>query len=268
MAQLDTTVNRELPPPHGSKLPHILLWIIQIVALASPRFRGRSALFSVAILVLAVIANIEPCFTNNIAEAQPFTIAWSNYLSTLEKLVFHGDAAGPEPDFYRLDHEPGEALGYTGFGPYKLLWSIVLLINLRGVRWSYQVKNVPFTRPGEKRRAFLLRQIPNVIYYSLMADLMVQLGIRLFYTPVKGSIGAVNSKFLTLRHHNWIWSFSKSLVFGAQPYYFVCLQYNLCSIPAVLLGLSKPEVRISSRVSNMPEETFAILFYFLRISPT
>lgn len=240
--------NRELHSPTGSIIPHILLWAAQLVALASPPFRNRRILFSVTIASLAVFSQIDPHFTNDIAVAQPFTIGWSVYLAVLEKILFSADP-GPEANLWHVDKPAREALSYPAFGLSKLRWALVIMLNLRGVRWNFQVKNVPKAKPFT-RRSFLASQTLNLVYYVLMADLVVQLGIRLFYTGPDGRVGSLDSKYLTLQHRDWHWSFIKALVFGATPYYICSMQYTLFSIPAVLLGLSTPEVRIAMVVAT------------------
>ena len=240
--ELKLTPNRALHIPSGSILPHILLWALQLVALTSPPFHGRRAFFSVAILSLAVLSQINPHFTNDIALAQPFTIGWSIYLSTLEKILFSPDP-GPEASLWHVDKPAREALSYPALGLQKLRWAFVIMFNQRGVRWNFEVKNVPKAKKLS-RRPFLASQTLNLVYYVLMADLVAQLGIRLLYTAPNGQVGSFNSKYLTLRHPDWRWSFVKALIFGATPYYICCMQYTMFSIPAVLLGLSKPEVRV------------------------
>jgi len=232
--------NRALRSPTGSIITHLFLYAAQLLALTSPPFHGRRVLFSTSILALAMLSQVDPHFTNNIALAQPFTIGWSVYLSTLEKILFSA-APGPEANLWRIDKRAKEALSYPVFGLQKLKWALVIMINQRGVRWNFEVKNVPKARTLS-RRSFLAFQALNLIYYSLMADLTVQLGIRLHYTAPNGQVGSLNSKYLTLRHPDWRWSFFKAFIFGATPYYMCCMQYTLISIPAVLLRFSRPEV--------------------------
>ncbi|MCJ1458991.1 hypothetical protein MMC28_009368 [Mycoblastus sanguinarius] len=234
------TPNKTLRNPNGSIVPHILLWAVQLVALTSPPFRGRRTLCSVTILSLAILSQINPHFTNDIAIAQPFTIGWSVYLSTLEKILFSADP-GPEASLWHVDKPAQEALSYAAFGLSKIRWATVIMLNMRGVRWNFEVKNIPKANKCS-RRWFLAFQSLNLVYYMLMADLVVQLGIQMFYTGPDGQVGSLNNKYLTLRHPDWRWSFVKALVFGATPYYICCTQYTLFSIPAVCLGLSKAEV--------------------------
>lgn len=230
-----------LQAPTGSIIPHLLLWIFQLLGLLSPPFNGRRIIFAVAIMFMAILSQINPHFTNDIALAQPFTIGWSICLSTLEKILFSSDP-GPEADLWHVDKPAREALSFPGFGLQKLIWALVVMLNMRGIRWNYEVKNIPRPKQSLTRRHFFASQLLNLAYYSIMADVTVQLGIRLFYTATDGKGSILESKDLTLSHPDWRWSFMKALVFGATPYYICSLQYTLFSIPAVLLHLSKPEV--------------------------
>ncbi|KAL8648013.1 MAG: hypothetical protein Q9210_005225 [Variospora velana] len=241
--RLDTTPNYDLSPPTGSIIPYLVLWAVQLVALALPAFHGRRSLSALAIIVLAIVSHVNPHFTNDIALAQPFTIGWSVYLSTLEKIVFAAEP-GPEASFWHIDKPTQEALLLPALGFRKLKWALVLMFNMRGVRWNYQVRNVPKAKPMSKW-SFVFSQTLAAVYYMLAADLVVQLGIHLFYTASDGQVGALNTKYLTLRHRHWRWRFVKALVFGATPYYICCLQYTIGSVVAVALGLSEPQVSIT-----------------------
>lgn len=235
-----SSANLQLHTPTGSIIPHVLLWAIQPVALASPPFRGRCILSVMTIVAFAVFSQVHPHFTNDIALAQPFTIGWSVYLATLEKILFAADP-GPEASFWHIDKPAREAIDFAAFSYQKLRWAIALMFNMRGIRWNHEVKNIQKASTSSRSR-FLIAQVMAFLYYGLAADVFVQLGIRWFYTAPNGQVGDLNSKYLTLRHSDWRWSFAKAYVFGATPYFICCMQYTLFSILAVLLGLSKPEV--------------------------
>lgn len=241
--------NRQLRTPTGSTTPHVLLWIFQILALASPPFQGRRTVFAIVIIVLFCTSQVEPHCFNDLALAQPLSIEWANALSTLEKILFSAPP-GPESSLWRIDKPAGEALSFRAFGINKLRWAFVILVNLRGIRWNYQVKNVPVVR-AMRRRQWVLIQVANFAYYTLMADLMVHLGIRFFYSTPDGQVGMVNSKYLKLGHSDPRWSFIKALVFGATPYYLLSMQYTMFSIVAVFLGISEPKVCNETLTSNM-----------------
>ncbi|KAF4614376.1 hypothetical protein G7Y89_g15360 [Cudoniella acicularis] len=232
--------NRELATPTGSIIPHILLWLIQIITLSAPHFRGRRALFSCAIIFLAISALQNSHFTNDAKNAQPFALAWANWLATLEKILFSGDA-GPEGSFWRVGHDVREAEAFSAFSFSKLKWALVLIFNLRGVRWNYEVKNVPKAPKALRKSHFIRTQLLSFEYYFLMADIMSNLWIRLYYTSPAGTVGQLDSKYLTILHPDWRWRLTKTLIFGPLPYYFMNVQYTLLSIPAVLLGMSQPQ---------------------------
>jgi hypothetical protein len=229
--------NSIFPNPTGSIIPHVLLYVVQVIALICPSFRYRRILFSALILSLAALSMIEPHFTNNIGLAQPFTVSWSYYLSTLAKILF-SSGSGPEASFWRIDKPQGEALSYTGIR--KLSWALVLIFNTRGIRWNYQVKNIP-GQFSVRRSRFIFQQTLLLLRNLVLADLFSNLSVRLFYTDPSGSSLPVDSKFLSLGHENWGWSFVRSFTFGATPYYILSTQYALFSILAVLLGFSEPK---------------------------
>lgn len=242
-------MHHTLREPSASIVPHISLYLVQVVALASPHFRGRKHVFAVIILVLCIYAHIYPHFTNNVGLAQPFTIAWSYYMATLAKLVFSGPS-GPEGEYWHVDRQKQEALGYRAFGWRKIRWALALIFNQRGVRWSHETKNVhPVEKTGKAE--FLLLQAWNVLEYLLVADLLFNLSRRLFFTGLDGVVGNVSGRELTLRHPSWRWSFFKALVFGSTPYFMLSMQYSLLAFLAVALGISHPVV-CSSCVHDVP----------------
>ncbi len=175
--------NRILHTPTSSIVPHLLLWAVQVVGLILPPFSGRRTYFSVAMLALIFLFQISPYVTNNIALAQPFTIGWSIYLSVLEKILF-SEQPGPEASLSHFDKQAREALFFPAFGLEKLRWTLVIMFNLRGVRWNFKVKILT-------RSLFLIHQTLNLIYYMLMVDFIGQLGIRLSYTTLDGQVGSV-----------------------------------------------------------------------------
>lgn len=238
--ELAGAMHHTLRVPSASIVPHISLYLVQVIALASPRFKGRKHVFAVIILVLCIYTQIYPHFTNNVGLAQPFTIAWSYYLATLAKLVFSGPS-GPEGEYWHVDRQKQEALGYRAFGWHKIRWALALILNQRGIRWSHETKNVhPVEKTGKAE--FLLLQAWNVLKYLLIADLLFNLSRRLFFTGFDGVVGTVSGRELTLRHPSWRWSLFKALVFGSTPYFMLSMQYSLLALTAVALGISHPKV--------------------------
>ncbi|KAH8161848.1 hypothetical protein CIB48_g6409 [Xylaria polymorpha] len=225
----------QLRVPSASIVPHIALYIIQIIALAFSPSPYRGLVFAAIIIALAIYAHIYPHFTNDVAIIQPFTIAWSYYLGTIAKLLFSGPG-GPETRFWRIDRPKQEALTYRPFGWQKLRWAFSLIANQRGVRWNYEVKNVPPPETRDKVR-FLALQAWKIVKYVLVADLLFSLNRRLF-----GFAGTFDDHHASLRHPSWFWSFAKALTFGATPYFMLSMQYAQLALVTVALGISRPEV--------------------------
>ncbi|KAE8163403.1 pyridoxal phosphate-dependent transferase [Aspergillus tamarii] len=231
--------NWDLYPTNGSITPHLLLVCAQILFLSGPQFHGRRILAMTTILSLATIAQYNR-FTNNPGVANLFALAWPHWLSAIEKIVF-ASPGGPEADLWRVDRVPHEAMTWPVFGWRKIKWAITLLLNLRGIRWSFQAKNIPRMPERMTRARFLRWRLGELIWVLLMADLVSQMTLRFFFTDAVGAVGNVDSKYITIRDARWGWSFLKALTFGLGPYFFINMQYLVVSILAVAAGISRPE---------------------------
>lgn len=231
--------NTNLGTPASSIIPHLLLWVIQPVALASPPSFMRSAMFSIVIISLAIYCNLHPHFTNDFGLSQPFSIAWSFYIATLAKLLFSG-AAGPEAHFWRIDNAAKEGQSYKNFGWKKIGWATELMFNQRGIRWNHQVKNVP-RPPHMGRSRFLLSQFFKFLTCACIADFLFEIHRRVSFTTQDGRMGEMNSKFLTLRHSSLKWSFLKTFSLGILPYFMLSMQYAQGAFLGVTLHLTQPE---------------------------
>jgi hypothetical protein len=233
--------NREILPARGTILPHILLLLIQLLALVSPPFPFRRTVSIAAIFSLALVSQFNSPFTSDVGTMQPWTLMWPCWLSTISHILLSKSDKGvlatasyKYPSYFESGKIRASPLS-------RLLWASNLIVNLRGVNWNYQVKNIP-AQPKRTYRGFLLSQIFYLAYLILMCDFILQLDIRLFLTNPNGAVGELNSKHITLRHAGLKWSFMKALVFGCGPYFFINLQYVTCSIIAVATGISSPEV--------------------------
>jgi hypothetical protein len=235
--------NRQLKPVSGSIIPHILLLLLQPIILSCPNFPGRSALSSITIITLAICAQINSPFTSSLDTMQPWTLMWPHWLAVLSHILFTKQIGGPTAAFWRIDRSPHEAALERGVFK-RLRWAVALMINLRGIRWNYQVKNIPKQPEKMTKTVFLVAQGLSFLRVLLMCDLLLQLAAHLFLTGPNGQPGDVNSKLLTLRQvSDWRWSLLKTLVFALGPYFFISLQYIVCSFISVAVGLTIPEVR-------------------------
>lgn len=238
--------NKDLHPANGSIIPHLLLLAAQLLILAGPRqLPGRRIVAATVILTLAVVAQCNR-FTNNPGLANLFALAWPHWLSALEKTVF-ASPGGPENDLWRIDRATREAIAWPALGWRKIKWAVTIVLNLRGIRWSYQVKNVPPVAGLDRmsRTRFLIWRLTEFGLVILMADLVSQMGRRLFFSDAAGVVGTLDSKYITVSDHRLGWSFLKALTFGLGPYYFINMQYLVVSIVAVALGISRPSVSLS-----------------------
>ncbi|OTA92441.1 hypothetical protein M434DRAFT_31826 [Hypoxylon sp. CO27-5] len=232
----------ELREPTGSITPHVLLLGIQFIALCGPQFPGRKWLTSAAIIALSAAAHVNQ-YTDDMAFAHLFALAWPIYLLTLANFVF-ASPGGPEADLWRIDRPPQEAASMAPFSLQKSVWTLGAMTNLRGIGWSSETRNLP-TRikadEKEGRMRFLLLQLVDFCWMFLMVDLVSQLGLRLFFIdPITGKL-YLNSKSLSIRSDDLLWSLARAFVYGSGPYFVTNMQYIAFSIVAVVLGLSRPE---------------------------
>lgn len=228
----------------GSIVPHLLLFGVQMIALAAPPFPGRRYIFCFAIVVLAILSHLNR-FTSDPGLAQFFSLAWPHYLSVLEKL-WTSAYPGPEVTLWRIDRGAQDSLQLTPFGFSKLVWAFVIWFNLRGIRWNYQVKNIPTGPPPKQGKwAFIAGRLLTLARLILMADVLSQLATYNFYTSPDGKIGNVNSRYLTTRYPSFACQLYRTATVGMIPYTFMNLQYVGGAILWVALGISQPAVRMT-----------------------
>ncbi|KAI1157501.1 toxin biosynthesis protein [Nemania serpens] len=236
--------NGTLKIPDASIVPHLLLFLVQILALASPSYRGLRIGFIFIITILAVYCNLHPRFTTNFYLAQPTSLAWSIYLPTIAKLCV-SEGKHTESRFWRIDRQPAEAVGYAAFGAKKTWWALVLMFNQRGIRWSHQVKNIP-QQPIVSRSHFLMTQVLRFCWFLCCADLCYETHQRVNFTSPDRTVGKLNSKYLSIYHSSWYWSLLKTFSLGMLPYFMLSMQYAQGAFFAVLLQFSTPQDRAPS----------------------
>ncbi|KAI0516996.1 toxin biosynthesis protein [Xylaria bambusicola] len=234
-----SVANDTLHAPNASIIPHLLLCFAQIFALASPPHQSLRIGFITVISVLAIYCNMHPHFTNNLDLAQPFSLAWSFYLPTIAKLCISENKI-TEARFWRVDRDPAEAMRYAPFRAKKIWWALALMFNQRGIRWSHQVKNVP-QQPIVSHSRFLMTQVLRFCWFLCCADLCYEIHQRVNLTSPDGTVGNLNSKYLSVYHSNWSWSLLKTFSIGMLPYFMLSMQYALGGFLAVLFNFSIPQ---------------------------
>ncbi|KAI1322264.1 membrane bound O-acyl transferase family-domain-containing protein [Xylariaceae sp. FL0255] len=236
--------NIKLREPKGSPWPHYFLAALHVLLLAAPPFRHRRAVANIGTGVLMALCWRHPNFTTDFAVAQPFSIAWSTYMATLEKITLLPAGQTPETSFWRVDKPAHEATGYGAFSLSKIRWALTLIFNMRGIRWNHEIKNVPALPASQtlSRLRFTAWRLAAAAYYLFMADLASHAMVLICYTDETSLLrGDVNSKYLRIwDDRSLVWSFVRALTFGVQPYYMLQMQYTVFSIVAVATTASRP----------------------------
>ena len=231
--------------PLGSVLPHILLIVVQPLALCLPPFKYRALVFVPMIVGLAYAA-YQNMFTEDIELLGGLMSQWPWYLGTIEKLAF----THPEEDFWRLDRARAEAT-FMSPGPSKLRWSAALWGGIRGVGWNHQVRGVPKAAATQTKWRFILHRLLAYAKYYLISDLLVTYTLRHYYNSPDVDLAS-----LTIRDPSWPRSLLNAFVAGASVHFPIQLQYTLGSIVAVFLGLSQPKVGHFKSSTNLYEYGF------------
>lgn len=226
----------------GSLLPHLVLPIIQIFALALPPFRNRVIIFVPIIFALVFLTWIN-LFSPRRETRVILLAQWPWYLGTVEKLLF----GQPEGDCWRHDHKSGEALSLPW--PAKWKWAAALYCSPRGVGWNYQVKGVPPYRGPNSKVGFVLDQARWLALCGIAIDALNLYSQEYYYRP------GVDPVDLTSYSKNWGRSCVNAVHGLLTPYFGLNLVYGQIAIVCVLLGLGSPKVswgRPSSLLGRIP----------------
>ena len=223
---------------------HVLLLAIQILALTLPPFQHRATVFAVLIVCLVAltyndILDTKPTDVDLHSPANhvpvdiilPILSQWPWYLGTLGKLLF----SLPERDYWRLNHQRGEALALSWRA--KLKWAVALYSSPRGVGWNFRVKGVPASMKPQSRPGFILNQSVWLSVCALGFDAMG------YYTRVYYFGGREWGKEgVTSYSNNWGRSAVNAFHGFFTPYLGLNIAYSQIAIASVGLGLNDPEV--------------------------
>jgi hypothetical protein len=214
----------------GAHAVHILLPLVQIIALALPPFQNRSWVFVPLIGTLAYASATN--LGSYDAELRAALISqWPWYLGTIAHLVF----AQPEHEYWRLDRPQHEAEKMS-FGWQKLAWSVALWVNPRGINWSQQIRGIRRGSAPATRWSFVFHQLLYYLLYYLIVDFMMVYTLRHFYVP------NVDMATLTVRAASWTRSLYNSWHLLLSVIAQLQFQYLVCSMTTVALGIYEPKV--------------------------
>lgn len=213
----------------GSFLPHLVLPLIQILALALPPFRQRAVIF-VPIIFLLVFLTWVNLFSPMIETRVILLAQWPWYLGTVEKLLL----ARPEEDYWRHNHKSREPLSLSWLTKCK--WAAALYCSPRGVGWNYQVKGVPHYRGPSSKAGFVLDQSRWLAICFISIDALHLYSREYYFRP------GVDPVDLTSYSRNWGRSCVNAVHGLLVPYFGLNLIYGQLAIVCVLLGFGSPKV--------------------------
>ena len=214
----------------SSPVPHILLPLAQVLALALPPFQYRAHIF-IPIILFLVWLTWTNLFTASPSTRSLLLSQWPWYLGTIEKLLF----TVPENAFWRIGRAPQEARNLAFWPKFK--WASELYCSPRGIGWNFLVKGAP--KPPEvqpSKETALLGHIKwaTICYVSLDAlDIYKQAH---FYAP------GVDLAKLTVRAHSPLRALINVAWALFTPYCALNLLYSQMAIISISLNLTAPGV--------------------------
>ena len=135
--------NRNRLPSTSTIAPHILLLVMQILALAAPPIRLRRSISVILIILLIIPSFLNSPFTSDIGAMQPWSLMWPNWLSEISHIMFSEPDQDVSASFWHTKSLNFKVNKKCRFSMLKIPWAMTLLVNLRGVRWNFQVRNIP-----------------------------------------------------------------------------------------------------------------------------
>jgi hypothetical protein len=217
------TAKASSQPAEGSFIPHILLPCANILALASPPFRGRGLLWSFVIGSLAYLSLFDK-YPSDTGIRYGLSCIWVFYLWTLGMLLF----TDPELTYWRLDRPRAEAASMP-FGFRKLQWAAALWINPRGIGWNHQVKGVRLVKEPSSKWWFVLQQCSWLLVCYVAVVCMTGYLSRHPYPGDRDSITLMRRVITEL-------DMAIMIAFGWT------MQWTMVSIVGIATGLSQPQV--------------------------
>jgi hypothetical protein len=212
--------------PVGSIIPHLLLPCANILALASPPFKGRGLLWSSLTASLAYLSLFDS-YPSNTPIRYGLSCIWVFYLWTLGVLLF----TQPEQTYWRLDRPRAEAASMP-FGLQKLQWAAALWINPRGIGWNYQMKGVRLAKDPNSKLWFVLQQISwFLVYYVVVVFTIIYLSRH----PYSRDMDSMT----------WMRCVITELDMAIMVAFSWQMQWTMVSIVGVASGLSQPRVCLS-----------------------
>ncbi|KAF2733410.1 hypothetical protein EJ04DRAFT_553344 [Polyplosphaeria fusca] len=214
---------------------HLALIAVQLLFIAAPPFSFRNSFLAGAIVVLVISTHIVGPSSDQVSEAQPYTVLWPIWLATLEKCITARNS-NIEDSYWRIDRPEREGNDMLPFAPMKFLWVGAMMANRRLIRWNMQVPNVRPVRTKGTPAAnqlpkwrFLVTQIFNLLEMIIGIDVVIQILLRSH---------AINTDNHGERPFNKV---LLGFALGFSEYALQNIMYAAGAILTVLFNLCQPE---------------------------
>lgn len=234
-------------------LPHILLFLVLLLAYFPPPFRGRGILVCTLIALLDWRSTVS-AWPPNIGDTRPMKYgiasSWIFVLPVVQRILLQS----PEKEFRRVADTEGDPAP-PEWSWRKLRWSVSLYSTPRAVGWNFGSRRINAQRE-DMRRARLAAAASNdtkqpaVIRFP-RADFVATKIARAFACYLAWDLVMVANKKLTPPGPDDWWSLQSGpmlrllwleILMGITVYAGMTMQFDVAAAIGVTLRLNEPEV--------------------------
>ena len=156
------------------------------------------------------------------------------WLFTVEKFLH---SQPPEAVLWRVTRGAEDVKDMAAFSVEKLIWSVLLLSNFRGIGWNWEVKNIA-RQDDSHPRIFATKRACRTFILLFLFDFLQHVANKLM-SPTTG----------TIRHEHWMRDFTHILCFCLLTIVQLDLIYSATSAISVACGFANPKVTLLSNPS-------------------
>jgi len=261
------------PPRVQDILPHILLFLVLILAYFPPPFRGRGALVCLLAALLDWLCTVST-WPPNVGDTRPMKYgiasSWIFILPVIERILIHT----PEREFWRVDdvqvvpagpnsntetpsdtptkHPPPPPRESTW---QKLLWSISLYSTPRAVGWNFGSRRINTQREAVREQRLSATYPTNGTAFKFpKAEFVMTKIARAFICYITWDLVMVANRRLVIPPASEWWSLDREamlrilwleILMAITVYAGMTMQFDVAAAVGVGLGLNEPEVGFS-----------------------
>lgn len=195
---------------------------------------SRRPLIAIACLILSggVVTYFAPITLHQQA-ATLWSLAWVPWLSTLTKVI---DSSGsPASKYWKAAQDPTA----VKVRPLrcKLLWSLDLIHNFRGINWNWQIECPPGPVAHSRARYVLLNFV-RIVALWLAFDVLCSI-TALTWRPLLASSPVTSA---SIRHESWMQDALSKAIFCIMPLIQFKLVHLIISTVTVACGCTDSQV--------------------------